>query len=1545
MSFLRHINNKEDELMLKKMLGKKRGFSLLGSLLGFSLLGLSTVGLATYMGNFEQTQVQYAEQSDMTFKHKTLLETMRSMLVGVQVKVANNRGSVVNSSGESHFKIYGLCGLVGEALTHANAKDKFFCPISIARSDILNGVSLGFNTLDRWKYFLKVISGGSWVVATGTPCANNRNGFFGDFTADHFNKCLKFERANEDPIYARVQVIPQVLPSFEKVRSSGDSISVDELSFQLVSTVSTPSSVGAEKTYTISNSKKIVLASEVLECHICDGVCSRSTKNYVLARLSTNSLDSSKHQKDMCYHSGNATETAICDALSVDYVSKNVLQAGQINSDRDAGGTILESNTARNVAVSCSSHVFRCKNNPSRFNKPEELDPTLRMTFGFYLDTILKASSIDKIDFKVGAHTLPALYDAGDGNARVGRDKTGQKTFDQDKTLWPLPSGSTQVTAYASAKAGNSNICTPICRSRTHRPSPTLKVQWNKVIGGSACNKDFNLGASPHNVNVQCTVCHMKNCHRYGVGTFGPAFDRAGLSGLAAEPLDGSVPECVVYDTHSPSTTAHTVSGASSLSKKCMKKTSSGFRTEDCGTAVSFTDSGYAYTSGTHKTACFVNGETKTITGGESTGLKANLNCLAPLEEKQRLGSINTDGRWTKGLLPNLALAYNLPPRSLVSNDRSIRGILEDAGLSITTDSDHGDIIRIKNSVNMATYFGDSTSAQAADAWVNIQRDAAGMFHEGWPAMIKGGDWSFFYREPFEGLRYTDSGLADDIKKRTRPARPIYVKMGSDFHEDYPNTKETVSGSNVKALLLTHHLKFRGLRGVKNQISRPLPYLCRNVNANTIKDMFKLSTIKGRNLVDGYSACQQLGSNWYFIPPDSRKLWAAALQTVAPNAPRYSFPNPFNFIDGVPFINSSGSLSFKYSEVPSDTPVPATGRSDFVKSKNSDHHIVITNDLLATPASAWVGLKPLSSSTTSSPSYHQSWDWTADWARLLGGAGGIGSDSIFNFDRNQATLYNRMNAAIAGTDFTGRTGLSGVIDKAGNAVNVEKLRNLFGTSNIHNKFTKICISKDDNEDLWTHRSIVVRGKQQDWPGGNLGNKCKRPKRDGGRTFLSGHPAFGVGNVNVAKLENLSDAKLKNFGKGIRSIEAILKFYIAGAYHIQNEEKFCHIWNAEKLRRATGQCVVKAYNNSNSSKALTISTAKHSKRITESVRPTATCHTGGRLCDGASSYYQRLLDETTNIASAATRRATLQTLLSGIKNKCMRAVNVNSHSQSYRPSGLNLSVDNYTYNFNEALDSRCWSIEKLSPTVSMEYQYGSASEKVSGTLKVTEEDSTFNSWDKNSKASGSSSGLHSLRLNVFSDLPDIGDDDLCDDDDINGSSDSYTDYSGKSNNCVATTTARASDSSYRERSSCSLLLPNSEWSSSRRKCICRSTYERVGEACLVKCDSTEIRDSNNKCKCPGTTALSGGKCVSSCPTGEQPITLSAVWGGRRHCSCRSATHERVGGVCRTKCKSTSIRGSDHICRCPGTQAFSNGVCVSSCPPNKRKMDIYSIKFCQ
>ena len=119
-----------------------------------------------------------------------------------------------------------------------------------------------------------------------------------------------------------------------------------------------------------------------------------------------------------------------------------------------------------------------------------------------------------------------------------------------------IPSGSSNFSAFNDIDS----VCHNICKNYKPNQQSTYVYPFINIHedqnNGMIFEKDYSNDVSNR---VRCTVCHMKACHRYRLGTFGPYREEKSvvstqnqqgvqrtLYGLADEPLDGQVPECSV---------------------------------------------------------------------------------------------------------------------------------------------------------------------------------------------------------------------------------------------------------------------------------------------------------------------------------------------------------------------------------------------------------------------------------------------------------------------------------------------------------------------------------------------------------------------------------------------------------------------------------------------------------------------------------------------------------------------------------------------------------------------------------------------------------------------------------------------------------------------------------------------------------------------------------------------------------------------------------------------------------------------------------------
>ena len=1223
-----------------------RGFSIIGSLLGFSLLGLSTVGLATYMGSFEQVKVTYARQSNINFMHSELLGNMEKVITMTKTEISG--AAKIDHNKKEH----GLCKIVKDSRngnTYNKFKDKAICAIMLEGDSVIAPANYAD---DRWTYFVQ--GGNNWEISSNN-CANGKNGFAGSFTEDVFNKCVTYVGKSETAgIYARLIMEPQSLPGFKEITSS-DNIPVDELVYKFKSVISIPKELEPNNpdsiVYSLSKGEKYLWSAEVLDCHICSG------NNCKLARFSTASQGTAARHSRICYHSPYETQEKK-DALEI--LVEKIPPEFKVSGDRITTlncchqnihydicpAHILalppDDNCPQQYSSSCRSNLFRCGNQIDK----NDFDPALKFRFLLNYDQS-EDSYINEMDLKITNGSddkeYGTLFVSADQQARVGRKSSSTptppstpETFTNQE--WPLRAGTNEITAFMADQdsSGNSICADQVCSGGSYYPNLTVKYGGANCDGGS-CSE--NLGAS--NREIACFQCNMKSCHRYGVGTHASA-----NASRDNEPLDGVVPECMIEDAISTTPDLTQITGASTIGNQCLQTTSGGLQTVTCTNTTGGGDP--VFKTGTTKSACFSEGKTKVLEGGYTGGLDARLNCMQNLQEEQLIGKIDPDNQvWREGVLPSLSMAYNVAPSDTVNN-RGVKEILEKTA-KLPSDP-NGDKYVFNNYARFSTFFGDHNDVTDAGVFVSHQRDASGMFHSGWHRFVgvavsgtieQRERWAFFYREPFNNINFHDADrvgattnpialpTGETRRKflgRVRPTRPIYIKMDTDFHADYPDGEQVNDNPPNHYLALIHHLAFKGIRPVKTPSVNDYPYLCRNIKATTYKEAFVTTIAEGRNINDGYSACRGLGADWYFIPPDSREFWAAALQAVAPNAPRYPFPNPFKFADGIPFWTELGitdtgyhankrqwKLSYNYEDISSP--------DDYRDSKDSDHEFFFNKEreVLAPPATAWIGglepILPLVGATAGiSIGWKPNWIEILDWWNLSDLE--TGDSLLFTEDLDAAQIDIIINKLNDDTDLTTNIG---ALNHNGRMMSVKSLRESGFLIKFKNNTTKLCRYNANVQELDFHKALIATGSGDNWPSGD---DCSTlSPGSGSKSFLADHVDsiyFEIpstpGNSN---LENLTADDFFEIRKGIRPLIPLLTYHKQGAIHIQNTDKFCRAWKREKKRRAVGNCIVEKYN----ADTLSVGGVNHGWQLALDLRDQAECHPTGQNCDNSQNYFQ------------------------------------------------------------------------------------------------------------------------------------------------------------------------------------------------------------------------------------------------------------------------------------------------------------------------------------
>ena len=1205
------------------MQNSKRGFSVVSSLLGFSLLGLSTIGLATYMGSFEEVKVSYARSVNVQFMHSELLSSMEKIITMTNINVST-------PTTPSTKKEYGLCTIVKNTnnISYDLLKDKAICPIELEASKITNATHYkDGNTVERFTYFVE--EGQNWKLSASScdkgAQENNQNinGFVDNFADDDFNKCFKYQsKTGVDHIYARLTLEPQKMPAFQKI-SSG-SVLVDELVYKLKSVISVRRELeSGEYSFSLSQSAKYLWAAEVLDCHVCNnaGDCK-------LARFSSSAQGSAARYSKVCYHSMYAAKEKK-DALNI--IAEKTA-ASRIN--KRSNNLVLEDSD--DYSAVCRYNLFKCGGVSKRDKR--DFDPTLNFRFLFDYDRP-EDSSIREVDFKVWDGTLANKFEHGtlltpaNQKAQVTRKKDGSLISFSERE-WPLKAGTNEMKAFmADQNSSGTSMCYKICdgTSPSYYPEITVKYGDSNCDGNSQCSKTENFSNNTSR-NVACYWCNAKSCHSAAPNTYKKQTP-------GSDPVDDLIGECDLSNSIS-GLSGISVSGLSDQSKKCVKYENSTYTLETC--------------------------DDDTLAGkgwlGEATRE------VQPIGEKKDGNFFRSDG-----ILPSLALAYNVSITSKRPQDASVEKVL-----------DHPNVRLPKYQGNYAFYNYAQTPMIGHSLFPHyiMQRDASGMFHSGWMNVFYPEDvgstglqatrWAYFYREPLRSIDFEDASkvgnsggpsLHTDISRkeflgRVRPSRPIYMKMESGFYPKGANT-------NTNPLILVHHIAFKGITfGSAPPSPPPLTetYLCRNINASNYSEAFVTTTQSRSN--GGYQACQALGSDWYFIPPDSKEGMSAALLAVAPNAPRYPFPNPFKFPDGVPFwkecesgLDENGQacsasmnrweLSYKYEDL---------AANEYKKSSDSDGDMVIVSnsDVLRKPASAKLGgLNAISTS----PDFRKSWDFEPNWIKILG------STFVSPYPNNQilSLLFEPASEALlniylgyldnnsAAYQAHGNNSYRniGAIGPDGRMMTFRDLREASNLSKFKVKSTKICRYSEDETNLDFHKAFIFAGSPRNWP---ATDDCSNYTASISPSFLSNDnqtadkifykiPATPGGS----NLRNPTGRDFIEIRKGIRTIVPLLKFNKGGGIYIRNTAKFCKAWKREKKRRAVGNCVVESWNEDNSKK-LSVGGIDHSYEIAKRSRKDASiCHSGNstnpatQLCEGVSTYYSGIPGKVQNVITSINNR--------------------------------------------------------------------------------------------------------------------------------------------------------------------------------------------------------------------------------------------------------------------------------------------------------------------
>lgn len=232
---------------------------------------------------------------------------------------------------------------------------------------------------------------------------------------------------------------------------------------------------------------------------------------------------------------------------------KGIAQSGAI----DENG-LVSTVTEDNIAVSCNQEKFVCRDSSDprdyeplsfnanlTFNKPNNwtADPTMRAKFNL---SIAKSSSTNE------AAIVDSLTGTGsDTVVTIRQGNAAGALQGADQNIFTMSASHNFVFDVADENAGTdgvlraNDVCRQVCtagnsfndpnKDSSRDPSSFYAAQL-QYTGVDLNNQEEKAPAV--DTIVGCTACYMKNCKRYGIGTFGR------MSEQPFNPQDVAVPEC-----------------------------------------------------------------------------------------------------------------------------------------------------------------------------------------------------------------------------------------------------------------------------------------------------------------------------------------------------------------------------------------------------------------------------------------------------------------------------------------------------------------------------------------------------------------------------------------------------------------------------------------------------------------------------------------------------------------------------------------------------------------------------------------------------------------------------------------------------------------------------------------------------------------------------------------------------------------------------------------------------------------------------------------
>jgi hypothetical protein len=412
---------------------------------------------------------------------------------------------------------------------------------------------------------------------------------------------------------------------------------------------------------------------------------------------------------------------------------------------------------------------------------------------------------------------------------------------------------------------------------------------------------------------VACTSCYMKNCARFGLGTFGP------MDKMPTEPADAGIPECVLHESvASQKTEKSDISFGASNANKCVAlKLKSGdmagyeYIPSDCSANKKV----MCFSYGKHQLAADFSGVSKTLIDAPySQGRNICFNTSKEMFNTESLtGLFDQQGFDIANANPD-NVPQNLKPLADKAKEFMAIGtvttaptLLQDFRIINSGSTLQGPIRRVLPALADGTRVVPGTTIELAEiGFFNLANQGSFL------API-GGNQEEALREYDEedeqiGTNEFWVGLKTDNMGYLYAPAPLIPeqalndsnKWSLSFNKDsllvaqkHDVELDLNTGTGSQVGLLYHHVRYKGVAFAnedspitegEDETPVDLRYICLDKTTGEVM----ISEARGHDASEGYQICKN--ENGIFFPPTTTAGWIKAIHLVHANDPNAAYP-------------------------------------------------------------------------------------------------------------------------------------------------------------------------------------------------------------------------------------------------------------------------------------------------------------------------------------------------------------------------------------------------------------------------------------------------------------------------------------------------------------------------------------------------------------------------------------------------------------------------------------------------------------------------------